>query len=533
MALNTEEKRISNEIYDFIFKSSESVQSDSKVAIRNYADKFSVILWQAIVRSVGAEVIFRVSGTILQYSINGGTNWDSIYNLSVLSNTWGSITGTLSDQLDLQSALNAKQNSIGYITENVANKATTFSTINDTLYPSVEAVSEYVTTQLGLQDIEEILLNGNDANGLNINNLYYISVGNSTLNIQNSELRYGAGGATLDWKDLLLTGGEWVVDANPLTTYGIATKNYVDTRIDGLDWKEEVVVRTTANITLSGEQTIDGVLTSASRVLVMAQTNQINNGIYTSAAGAWSRTSDADTGAEIFYATMMIVGGTLYANTQWTCSNSTLPVIGVDNITFAQVAGAGVYTYGTYLKLTGNVFDIDFTTFSTTQITEGSNEYFTNERAQDAVGNAVGIGLEYDDPSGAISVTANIRKGVFGINLDGSAAIIIEMAAYGSVTFPFNCTITGWEIEEVSDPPIASSIVVDVWKDTYANYPPTVADAIFTTKPTLTAAIKNQNLAPTFVGAGATVTAGETARFNVDSNDVAEKVIVTIFLTKT
>ena len=111
MALNTEEKRISNEIYDFIFKSSESVQSDSKVAIRNYADKFSVILWQAIVRSVGAEVIFRVSGTILQYSINGGTNWDSIYNLSVLSNTWGSITGTLSDQLDLQSALNAKQNS--------------------------------------------------------------------------------------------------------------------------------------------------------------------------------------------------------------------------------------------------------------------------------------------------------------------------------------------------------------------------------------------------------------------------------------
>jgi len=44
---------------------------------------------------------------------------------------------------------------------------------------------------------------------------------------------------------------------------------------------------------------------------------------------------------------------------------------------------------------------------STTDIEEGTNLYFTDERAQDAVGNAVGTGLSYNDTTGAISVTAN------------------------------------------------------------------------------------------------------------------------------
>lgn len=42
------------------------------------------------------------------------------------------------------------ENNIGYVPENQANKATTFGTINDTLYPSVEAVQEYV---VGSQDL--------------------------------------------------------------------------------------------------------------------------------------------------------------------------------------------------------------------------------------------------------------------------------------------------------------------------------------------------------------------------------------------
>jgi hypothetical protein len=61
--------------------------------------------------------------------------------------SWGSITGTLSSQTDLQTALNAKQNTIGYTTENVANKSTDVNTdqSSNTKYPSVKSVYDWVT----------------------------------------------------------------------------------------------------------------------------------------------------------------------------------------------------------------------------------------------------------------------------------------------------------------------------------------------------------------------------------------------------
>lgn len=65
------------------------------------------------------------------------------------------------------------------------------------------------------------------------------------------------------------------------------------------DFKDSVDLATVSNITLSGEQTIDGVLTSASRVLVRAQTIGAQNGILVSAAGAWTRATDADASDEV------------------------------------------------------------------------------------------------------------------------------------------------------------------------------------------------------------------------------------------
>ncbi len=75
----------------------------------------------------------------------------------------------------------------------------------------------------------------------------------------------------------------------------------LSTLIAGIDLKEGVDTSTTGvgNITLSGEQTLNGLLTSASRVLVAEQTLPQDNGIYVSAAGAWSRAADADTDAEV------------------------------------------------------------------------------------------------------------------------------------------------------------------------------------------------------------------------------------------
>lgn len=73
----------------------------------------------------------------------------------------------------------------------------------------------------------------------------------------------------------------------------------VDTGIAGLSWKNSARVATTANITLSGLQTIDGYTTIAGdRVLVKNQTTATQNGMYIAAAGAWSRSTDADSSNE-------------------------------------------------------------------------------------------------------------------------------------------------------------------------------------------------------------------------------------------
>ncbi len=60
---------------------------------------------------------------------------------NAMATAWGSITGTLSDQNDLWTALGTKQNALGFTPENVTNKATDFTTLNNTLYPTTQAVS--------------------------------------------------------------------------------------------------------------------------------------------------------------------------------------------------------------------------------------------------------------------------------------------------------------------------------------------------------------------------------------------------------
>lgn len=147
-----------------------------------------------------------------------------------------------------------------------------------------------------------------------------------------------------------------------------AIKSYVDNAVTGLKWKDSVAVATTANITLSGEQTIDGVTTSASRVLVKNQTNATENGIYVSAAGAWSRATDSDAGAELAGAAVLVTQGTSQNTTQWTCSNSSI-TLGSTSITFVQMGGAGTYSAAGGLQLAGNQFSIanDGVTFAKLQ----------------------------------------------------------------------------------------------------------------------------------------------------------------------
>ena len=98
----------------------------------------------------------------------------------------------------------------------------------------------------------------------------------------------------------------------------------------------------------------------------------------------------------------------------------------------------------------------------------------------------------------------------------------------GDLTIPFACTISEWTL--LADQ--SGSIVVDIWKDTYANYPPTGADTITgSAKPTLATATKNQS--STLTGWTASITAGNTLRFNVDSVTSITRVTLALKVTRT
>lgn len=156
--------------------------------------------------------------------------------------------------------------------------------------------------------------------------------------------------------------------ADPVNAQDAATKSYVDSTAQGLDTKASCVVATTANITLSGTQTIDGVaVVAGDRVLVKNQTAQSANGIYVASASAWARSSDMDAWAEFPSAYTFIEQGTTQADTGWVCTVNQGGTLGTTNVTWAQFSGAGTYSAGTGLNLTGTIFSI-----ANTAVTAGS-----------------------------------------------------------------------------------------------------------------------------------------------------------------
>lgn len=120
-----------------------------------------------------------------------------------------------------------------------------------------------------------------------------------------------------------------------------AVKTYVDSLTQGLDCKGSVKCATTANITLSGEQTLDGILTSTSRVLVKNQSAQEENGIYVSGAGAWARATDMDAWTEVPAAYTWVEEGTTLADTGWVCTSNTGGTLNTTAITWTQFNSAG------------------------------------------------------------------------------------------------------------------------------------------------------------------------------------------------
>jgi hypothetical protein len=180
-------------------------------------------------------------------------------------------------------------------------------------------------------------------------------------NVSATELGYVDGVTSaiqtqLDSKLALAGGtmtGALTLSGAPSADLHAATKAYVDNVTAGINFHQPVRVATTANITLSGTQTIDGVsLSVGDRVLVKDQTTQTQNGIYVVASGSWTRATDADNtpdgelkGGDF----TLVLEGTVNSGYGYVCSNTSAITIGTTNVTYAAFNAAKAITAGSGL----------------------------------------------------------------------------------------------------------------------------------------------------------------------------------------
>ena len=138
-----------------------------------------------------------------------------------------------------------------------------------------------------------------------------------------------------------------------------ANKQYVDGVAQGLDAKTSVRAASTGNLTLSGTQTVDGIaLVANDRVLVKDQSTASQNGIYVVAAGAWARTTDADTWVELVSAFTFVESGTANADSGWVSTVDPGGTINSTAVTWVQFSGAGQISAGAGMTKTGNTLDV-------------------------------------------------------------------------------------------------------------------------------------------------------------------------------
>ena len=147
-------------------------------------------------------------------------------------------------------------------------------------------------------------------------------------------------------------------------TQAVAASNQTATYANGTAGVGATLTFATAPSTIDGFTLVYSATESvASRIMVTGQSNTFENGIYyaslAGASGTWTRSTDFDTIAEIAGGDFVFdQEGTVYANTGWVQTETTT-AIGTSPVIFQQFSGAGSYTAGDGLSLTGTVFSVN------------------------------------------------------------------------------------------------------------------------------------------------------------------------------
>lgn len=305
--------------------------------------------------------------TLAGTSISGSTNTLSNIGNSSLTNSSITINGS-----------NVSLGGSVTVTATATNALTIGTGLSGTSYdgstPITIAIDSTVATLAGSQTLTNKSISGATNTLTAIPNA---ALDNSAVTIGTTSVSLGGTTTTL--------GGltSVAVTQDPTSALQLATKQYVDAVAEGLHVHASCAAATTgtlasitggtvtynngtagvgATLTLSNALTVlDGyTLQPTDRILVKNEATQANNGIYTWATGGTvlTRATDFDTSTEIASGDFTFVSnGSLYANTGWV---QTQPVttVGTDPIVWQQFSGAGTYTAGTGLTLSGNQFSI-------------------------------------------------------------------------------------------------------------------------------------------------------------------------------
>lgn len=185
--------------------------------------------------------------------------------------------------------------------------------------------------------------------------------------------------------------GDVILNADPTTNLGAATKQYVDNSVAGLTWKESVQLLATSNIALSGNHgtlVIDShpalVAEDSYRLLLTGQSTASENGIYDyidDGDGTYTltRSADSNTVAELQKSTVLVLEGTAYSGTSWVQSNYSLADFADQD--WVQFNKSTVYSAGAGLLLGGTnstQFSIDTTVATLTGTQELTNKTLTS-----------------------------------------------------------------------------------------------------------------------------------------------------------
>jgi len=255
--------------------------------------------------------------------------------------------------------------------------------------------------------------------------------------------------------DQLASATNPVSGVTPTADAHFATKGYVDSTSEGLDVKQSCKVATTANITLSGTQTIDGVSVIADdRVLVKDQSTASQNGIYLCKASTWQRTDDLATGVDAAGAFTFVEQGSTNADIGFVCtSNKGSAVVGTNNLSFSTFSSSGNLTAGNGLDKSGNELSLDLKA-------NGGLVIESTELAIDLAASSITGTLAISDGGTGSTTSSAARTAlglVIGTDVEPHSDKLTELATMGQTTAAVLADLSESEVQILDGATVTTS----------------------------------------------------------------------------